>query len=149
MGVTRSAGRPLDRGWEERRSTGSSAVVLIPVDGGETRELLRGSQDQPILAGFNGMPWTPDGRGVLVRRRSSADQRASNTELWLVPITDAPPRKLDIDTSQWATGNIGFISLSPDGRQIAYLTGQVNSEVWALENFLPALNAKKPASHQR
>ena len=96
------------------------------------------------------MPWTPDGRGVLVRRRSSADQRASNTELWLVPsITDAPPRKLDIDTSQWATGNIGFISLSPDGRQIAYLTGQVNSEVWALENFLPALNAKKPASHQR
>jgi Tol biopolymer transport system component len=125
------------------QSTGSSAVVLIPIDGGETREILRGSQGQPILAGFNGMPWTPNGRGVIVRRRSSGDRRESNTELWLVPIADAPPRKLDIDTSKWATGNIGVISLSPDGRQIAFLTGQGKSEVWVLENFLPVLKTSR------
>ena len=58
-----------------------------------------------------------------------------------MPIADAPPRKLDIDTSRWETGNIGFISLSPDGTQIAYLSGHLNSEVWVLENFLPALTA--------
>jgi Tol biopolymer transport system component len=120
------------------RVTKSEAVVLIPVQGGEPRELLRVSQPQGILR-FSGMPWTPDGRGVLVRRRMTAD----NAELWLVPITGAPPRKLDIDVNRWATGNWGVISLHPDGRQIAFLTGQVNSEVWVLENFLPALRAKK------
>ena len=63
--------------------------------------------------------------------------------LWLVPIADAPPRKLDIDTKRWAAGNWGVISLSPDGRQLAFLTGQVNSEVWVLENFLPTLKSRK------
>ena len=55
-----------------------------------------------------------------------------------MPIADAPPRKLDIDVNQWAAGNWGVISLSPDGGQVAFLTGQVNSEVWVLENFLAA-----------
>ena len=120
-------------------STKSEAVVLIPVEGGEPRELLRVSQPQGILGFFSGLPWTPDGRAVLVRRRMVAD----TSELWLVPIDGAPPRKLDIDVNRWATGNRGVISLHPDGRQIAFLAGQVNSEVWVLENFLPALKASR------
>ena len=71
------------------------------------------------------MPWTPDGRGVIVRKILSGNIRESTSELWLVPIAAAPPRKLDIDTSQWRTGNWGVISLSPDGRQMAVLTGEV------------------------
>jgi hypothetical protein len=59
-----------------------------------------------------------------------------------VPIADAPPRKLDVDVTRWATGNRGFISLSPDGRQIAFLTGETNAEVWVLENVLPALTTR-------
>jgi Tol biopolymer transport system component len=115
----------------------SHTVVIMPVDGGPTRDLLRTTESQRLVR-FAGMPWTPDGRNVLVRKILSGDMRQSTSELWLVPITGAPPRKLDVDVSQWAAGNRGIISLSPDGRQIAFLTGQENSEVWALENFLPA-----------
>lgn len=46
-----------------------------------------------------------------------------------------PPRKLDIDTSDWGTS--GGIRLHPDGSQIAYFKGQSEREVWALENVLP------------
>jgi Tol biopolymer transport system component len=114
-------------------STKSQAVVLIPVEGGETKELLRVTDPQRIVSALSGIPWTPDGRSVLVRRRMGAD----SIELWLVPTEGAQPRKLDIDVNQWPAGNRGFISLSPDGRQLAFLAGEVNSEVWALENFLP------------
>ena len=113
--------------------------MLIPVEGGEPRELLRVSQPQGLIVRFSGMPWTPDGRAVLVRRRMAVD----SSELWLVPIAGAPPRKLDIDVNRWATGNFGVISLHPDGRQIAFLTGQVNSEVWVVENFLPTLKSSR------
>jgi hypothetical protein len=55
----------------------------------------------------------------------------------------APPRKLDIDVNRRATGNWEVISLHPDGRQIAFVAGQVNSEVWVLVNLLPALKTSR------
>lgn len=118
-------------------ATKSEALVLIPIGGGETRELLRARQPERIVNQLSGIPWTPDSRNVLLRRR-----RTAGVELWLVPITDASPRKLDVDVTRWATGNRGFISLSPDGRQIAFLMGQTNAEVWVLENVLPALTKR-------
>jgi len=36
----------------------------------------------------------------------------------------------------------GF-SLSSDGRSLAFVMGKTVTEVWALENFLPAPSAKK------
>jgi Tol biopolymer transport system component len=119
-------------------ATKSEALVLIPIGGGKTRELLRARQPERIVNQLSGIPWTPDSRNVLLRRRRTA----GSVELWLVSIADAPPRKLDVDVTQWATGNRGFISLSPDGRQIAFLTGQTNAEVWVLENVLPALTKR-------
>ena len=110
--------------------------------GGETTQILSASSAQRIVR-FSGIPWTPDGRSVLVRKVSSGNMRESSSELWLVPIADAPPRKLDIDVNRWAAGNRGVISLSPDGRQIAFRSGQDNAEVWVLENFLPALKASR------
>ena len=116
--------------------------MIIGIEGGETKQILSAGRAQRIVR-FSGIPWTPDGRSVLVRKVLSGNARESTSELWLVPIADAPPRKLDIDVNPWAAGNRGVISLSPDGTQIAYLSGQVNSEVWVPENALPALSAKK------
>ena len=120
------------------RSTRSQAIMLVPIAGGETRELFRATSPESIAVQFSGLPWTPDSRGLLVRKRPGP----SAMELWLVPIADAPPRKLDVDVSRWATGNRGVITLSPDGRQIAFLSGQQISEVWVLENFLPQRPAR-------
>ena len=41
-----------------------------------------------------------------------------------------------------AAGVSNFV-VHPDGRRIAFTGGGGKREVWALENFLPAVNAKK------
>jgi hypothetical protein len=85
--------------------------------------------------------WTPDGRGVLVRKMLI--EGGAQSELWLVPIDGAPPRKLDFDANQGPPYAQGEITLHPDGRQLAYDSGKWTGEVWVLENFLPALKATK------
>jgi Tol biopolymer transport system component len=79
----------------------------------------------------------PDARAVLVAK--SLNDSAEQTELWLVPIDGGQPRKIDIGATQFETP----VAVHPDGRQIAYTSGERKQEVWVLENFLPALNAKK------
>jgi len=107
-------------------------VVQISVNSGEMRELLRVDSTERI-ASFIAPRWTPDGRAVLVRKRSP-------NELWLVPTTGAPPRKLDVDVRDWSLGGVGQISLHPDGRRIAFLSGTLSNEVMVLENFLPGMS---------
>jgi hypothetical protein len=85
------------------------------------------------------LPWTPDGGAIIVRK--VLPSRVS--ELWLVPATGTPPRTLGVDASRWSTGPVGVISLHPDGRQLAFTSGNIDDEVWVLENFLPTLSAKK------
>jgi hypothetical protein len=75
------------------------------------------------------------------------ENTGSRRELWLAPITGDRARRLDIDPNIWIEGTgaareQGF-SLSPDGRSIAFAMGKAVSEIWALENFLPTLPAKK------
>lgn len=88
------------------------------------------------------MAWTPDGRGVVVTKLTP-----KGAELLLVPIDGAPSRKLDIDAESWTRGARAYFdqgfTLSPDGSRVAFLMGKSGSEVWALENFLPAVSAKK------
>lgn len=123
-------------------STKSQTVVLIPVEGGEPRELLRVSNPQWI--NNTSMPWTPDAKGLLVRKMLVAGGKMS--ELWLVPVDNAPPRKLNFDVNRVMPYAPGKIRLHPDGRQLAYVFGETSSEVWVLENFLPTLNAKNNAA---
>ena len=108
-------------------------LILIPVAGGEIRQIL--SIDAPDrFANFQGMPWLPDGRGFLVRKRT-----AKSSEIWFVPLSGSA-RKLDVDASQWSNGPIGALSLHPDGRRLAFLLASSRpvSEVWKLERFLTA-----------
>jgi Tol biopolymer transport system component len=120
-------------------ATKSQTVVLIPVEGGEPREMLRVSEPQWI--NNTSMAWTPDGRAFLVRKMLAAGGKTS--ELWLVPVADKPPRKLDFDVNRVAPYAAGKLRLHPDGRQVAYVSGRWSNEVWVLENFLPTLKASR------
>lgn len=111
-------------------STKSQTVMLIPVDGGEPQELLRVSEPERI---GNRSTWAPDGRGILIKKETNV-----GTELWFVPISGESPRKIDLDVR-----SLGTIRLHPDGRQIAFDSTQFSSEVWVLENFLPALKTRR------
>jgi Tol biopolymer transport system component len=119
-------------------STKTARLLLVPVAGDQPRELLRLTQLES-LAPVN--VWTPDSSAVIITKDTG-----SRIELWLVPVAGGPPRKLDIDPDIWSGGSselLAGFSLSPDGRSIAFQMGKTTSEVWALENFLPAPSAKK------
>jgi len=123
----------------------SASVVVMPVDGGESRTLLRVDQPMQIM---NSMPWTPDGRAILVLKMGSFSKGGlvdgGTNELWYVPVDGGTPRKLDIDVSRVLPGGLGRIRLHPDGRQLAFVSGHYPvQEVWVLENFLPVSSAKR------
>jgi Tol biopolymer transport system component len=123
-------------------SAPSASLLLVPVDGGTPRELLRFNQPEHF-GGLRTVVWTPDSRALLVTKIVE-----SRAELLFVPIDGQPPHRLDIDPMMWTQGSTGFLdsgfSLSPDGRRIAFLTGKNAAEVWALENFLPSGAVKRP-----
>jgi Tol biopolymer transport system component len=113
-------------------ATSSSSLLLIPIAGGEPRELLGVTAPERF---WSYVAWVPDGRGVIVLRRGGG---YGPGELSLVLVGDGQPRKLEIDMRNFAGG---AFSVHPDGRQIAYLAGEQKYEVWVLENFLPAAKA--------
>jgi len=121
----------------------TSSVWLVPVEGGEPRELVRGPAAS-LIAAVSTLSWTPDSRALLTARRAG-----TAVELWLIEIETSRARKLDIDVSDWSLADdrapgldVGF-ALSPDGRSIAFLVGKSGAEVWAMEGWLPRLNASK------
>jgi tricorn protease len=124
------------------QATKSATVVLIPLDGGEPRELLRVKQPSQ----FRILGWAPDSGAVIVWKiltnESTLTEANSSHEVWRIPIGAEQPRKLEIDMRTLkASGPVAF---SPDGRHLAYLvTGDSTSEVSVVENMLPALGSKK------
>ena len=124
-------------------STDSQALVLIPVDGGERRELLRVAYPQVFTDNTSSsISWMPDGHGLIVGRATAPPKSVSSanmfagptmTELWFVSTTGSAPRKLAFDAERAER-----IRVNPDGRQLAFVSGRRHAEIWVLENFLPA-----------
>jgi Tol biopolymer transport system component len=120
-------------------ATKTAKLLLVPVDGGQPRDLLRLTRPEVVV---NCCVWTPDSSAVLLVKDTGARR-----ELWLTPVDEGRPRKLDIDPDLWMNGSPDpekeAFGLSPDGRSIAFQMGKTVSEVWALENFLPAPKPRK------
>jgi dipeptidyl aminopeptidase/acylaminoacyl peptidase len=127
------------------RVANTTSLLLVPVNGGQTREVLRLMPPEGLFRPGEGA-WTPDSAALIVQKHTG-----SRWELWFVPVTGAPPRKLAIDPAIWREGiavstsgavrvfqGDGAFSLSPDGRTAAVVIGRAVNEVWALENFMPA-----------
>jgi Tol biopolymer transport system component len=122
--------------------TGTRALVLVPTDGSQWRELLRvplpanviaGTADTNVLA-WGG--WAPDSRSLFFRKIVN-DQ----TELWWVSL-DAPtaPRLVD---QAWRAG---VARINIDGRSVVFQTQlaptERSRELWVFENLF-ALEPKK------
>jgi Tol biopolymer transport system component len=103
-------------------------VLLIDVDTGDARELLRVRQPQSFDG--NALSWTPDGHGVLVKKTQSGRP----PEVVMIPIGGGEPRKLEIS----APSVPGVpIRVHPDGSQVAFTSGKSGWEISVLESFLP------------
>ncbi|MDP2983892.1 MAG: hypothetical protein Q8O92_11245 [Candidatus Latescibacter sp.] len=97
------------------------AVKTVSLNGGEPRELFRGS------AKYYNLKWTRDGRYIIAQARNAA-----SSEIWRIPAQGGTPLKLDLSVPKLA-----FFALHPDNRRFAFSVNEGSkSELWVLENFL-------------
>jgi Tol biopolymer transport system component len=98
-------------------------VKIVPVDGGEPREVLR-SQQETGNSPIRSLAWTPDSQHVIFAR---------GNELWRISAEGGEPQKI------WETaGTFLDLRIHPDGQHVAFAVSRSTSEVWMMENFLPA-----------
>ena len=93
-------------------SSRASALILLPTAGGEARTVLQLQRPDAFELNQGTVPWTSDGRSVLVMmrrqgRRQLAAVRVDSGEISLLPFTPQ------------GAGRPHF-ALHPDGRQIVY-----------------------------
>jgi Tol biopolymer transport system component len=104
------------------------AVKTVSLNGGEPRELFRG------LAQNYRLRWTRDGRYIIAQAFGTA-----SPEIWRVPAQGGTPLKLDLSVPK-----MDSFTLHPDNRRFAFSVNEGDkSELWVLENFLPAAKAAK------
>jgi len=104
------------------------AAKTVSLNGGEPRELFRG------LAQYYRLRWTRDGRYIIAQARNAA-----SSEIWRVPAQGGTPLKLDLSVPK-----LDFFTLHPDNRRFAFsVKEESKSELWVLENFLPAAAKKQ------
>ena len=109
------------------------AVLVMDTSGGSPRELIRVTGNENELGSFGGpfgqVMWSPDGLDILFRKQTTPE---GLQELWRVPAEGGEAVRLGSGLAA-----IGDWATHPDGRQIVYKEGEVEREIWVMENFLP------------
>ena len=106
--------------------TRENLLLTAPVEGGTAREVLRA----PATLSLSGLNWTPDGRALLFQ---SGEPGVPGTELRWVPVTGGPSVVM-VDAPTVS----GEARLHPDGRSIAFVSGEDRSEIWAMDGLARA-----------
>lgn len=116
----------------------SFSLRVIPARGGEPRTVHRLSRGDSFQWRTQ-YPWTPDGSGILFVQERDGSQ--GDRELWRVGVRDGEARKL------LAMPGMLSVRIHPDGRWIAFSTGQSKVEVWVLENLPGEPQPPAPGGH--
>jgi serine/threonine-protein kinase len=125
-GITRAAdGKPAE------------GVVLVKMDD-SVRQLVR----LPVTERATFQDWTSDGAAVLFTRYTVEDlQRGDPHALWIAPLHGGPPRDTGIRVPSFT--HKYHLAFSPDGRRLAFSSGETSAETWVIENFLPPGNSSR------
>ena len=113
----------------------AKALLILPVDGGLPREVVRMTGEKEVVLGLD---WMPDSKSVLFQKPAGP-----NVELWQGFVDGQESRKINQKVEPaLAQGNI---RLSPDGRRVVgALPGhnateaQAPGQIIVLDHFLPA-----------
>lgn len=114
-------------------------IMVIPVEGGPTREIYRVPKNGPGIPNFTGLEWTPDGQQLLFVTGGGQNLQTpgpGNRDLWSVRATGGEPRRLGLSML-----GLREVRVAPGGKQIAFTAGEDRSEVWAMENLQPVLRS--------
>jgi hypothetical protein len=124
--------------YSANHASGFKAQALFLVDlqnPAKAIEVYRAPEREQIEV----FTWMRDEREVIIKRVTPPKQRepGDNSSLWAVEVATGVARKVGLNVS-----GINQVRLSPDGRRLSFDGGWPVQEVWALENFLPALDRR-------
>jgi Tol biopolymer transport system component len=117
--------------------TRSSVLKVLPVAGGDARELVRVKEPEAIVG--DSLSWSPDSRYIVFDKgRSSSQERKA--QLFAISSRGGEPHALGL-----AMDSVRSLSFDPSGHHVAFAAaeGKAKAEVWVMENFLPALKAAR------
>jgi hypothetical protein len=109
----------------------SDVLYVLPLDGGEARELVRldnrDGGEREIVA----VRWTPDGKRLLYAV-DPAIETDKEHEIWTVGVDGGPPRQLDLPLD---ADRLQALRFHPDGHRIAFTVTQSFDELWLAEGL--------------
>jgi len=111
-----------------RDKNGNMSIIRQKV-GGEFRELVKVS----ALQGLELHGWMHDGNDLIY---SEMRDGPKPRQLWRAPADGSPPQRL-VTPAALEASRSGYVSLSPDGRQLGYTDEAMVWDLSVLENFLP------------
>ena len=112
----------------------SYVLMAIPLAGGPLREIIKAkSSSFGISLSIYGGCWTADGKQIL-SFRDVGQGRERKSELCSVPAAGGEIQGAGLVVE----GSPSHLSLHPDGRRLAYAVSRSGTEIWVMENFLPA-----------
>jgi Tol biopolymer transport system component len=112
--------------------TTPSVLEIVSLDTGQSRELLRGPDPSDF---YKVLSWSADGRFLFFNKNVGR-----TTELWRVAVENGVSEKLGI-----AMEGLLQVRVHPDGRRITFFASQLGAELWVMEQFLPAPEAREIA----
>ncbi len=101
-------------------------IMLVPATGGEAVDLYRTPEGIKYLLNVS---WSPDGRFILFV--TPADEEEDDG-LWRIAASGGEPEQVLI--SDMRLHGAGPPKLHPDGRRLAFRSGQLKGEIWVMEN---------------
>jgi Tol biopolymer transport system component len=120
-------------------------VMVAPTAGGSPREAFRLGNVRTGGGNRGGLPWTPDGRALLLYLMQRTPDDGQTGGIWQVPIDGSPARLLTSETRTAADGPPDIpqeLRISPDGRRLTFEAGRNRGEIWMMRGFAPAPGAR-------
>ena len=113
---------------ERGTAPGTSRLRVVSLATGTTRDLLEADLGTLVS-------WLPDSRTVLVFGTLPGTPPNATRSVLAVSVAGGAPKKWNLGMP---VAMPPVVVVHPDGRQVAFMTGEQRNEIWALENFLPA-----------
>jgi Tol biopolymer transport system component len=99
-------------------------LIVMTSVGGEAREIYRHEAEASWV---QSIAWSRDGKSLLYSVRGAS-------QIWRIGTDGGAPEKIGLA----AEGAPAHLSVTPDGRRIAFTGGRKGAEVWVMQDFLPS-----------